>query len=232
MSWKTGLVATALVAIPLYAAAQMMPRHGNMSDHMSSGSLLDHQGMSGAMHGMMQQMHGQMMQGQGGAAGPMGQHGMMHQQAAGSQPTLPGQDAFGAIQEVVRILDSDPTTDWTKVSVGALREHLIDMNEVTLHAKADERTLDNGLEVTVTGEGRTLEAVKRMIPAHIRELDKLNDWAARSEEFPDGVKFTVTSADPKQVPKIKALGFMGIMVQGSHHQTHHLMMAKGEFHDH
>ena len=28
------------------------------------------------------------------------------------QPTLPGQDAFGAIQEVVRILDADPNTDW------------------------------------------------------------------------------------------------------------------------
>lgn len=208
LSWKTGLVATALVAIPLYAAAQMMPGHGNMSDHMSSGGPMDHQGMSGAMHGLMRQ------------------------QAAGDQPTLPGQDAFGAIQEIVRILDADPATDWTKVKIGALRDHLIDMNEVTLHAKADERALDNGLEVTVTGEGRTLEAVKRMIPAHIRELDKLNDWSARSEEFPDGVKFTVTSADPKQVPKIKALGFMGIMVQGSHHQTHHLMMAKGEFHDH
>ena len=29
--------------------------------------------------------------------------------------------------------------------------------------------------------------------------------------------------------KLKALGFMGIMVQGTHHQAHHLMMAKGEF---
>jgi hypothetical protein len=28
---------------------------------------------------------------------------------------------------------------------------------------------------------------------------------------------------------IRALGFMGIMVQGAHHQIHHLMMAKGEF---
>ena len=36
----------------------------------------------------------------------------------------------------------------------------------------------------------------------------------------------VTSSDPRQVVKIKALG---IMVQGAHHQVHHLMMAKGEF---
>ena len=43
------------------------------------------------------------------------------------------------------------------------------------------------------------------------------------------MRLVVTSADPNQVTKLKALGFMGIMVQGSHHQLHHLMMAKGEF---
>jgi predicted RNA binding protein YcfA (HicA-like mRNA interferase family) len=43
------------------------------------------------------------------------------------------------------------------------------------------------------------------------------------------VKLVVISDDPAQVTKLKALGFMGIMVQGSHHQRHHLMMAKGAF---
>ena len=43
-----------------------------------------------------------------------------------------------------------------------------------------------------------------------------------------GVKLTVTTSNAKQVVKLKALGFMGIMVQGAHHQVHHLMMAKGE----
>jgi hypothetical protein len=54
-------------------------------------------------------------------------------------------------------------------------------------------------------------------------------WNAKVEDTPNGVKLTVTSADAKQVTKLKALGFMGIMVQGTHHQAHHLMMAKGEF---
>jgi hypothetical protein len=47
--------------------------------------------------------------------------------------------------------------------------------------------------------------------------------------LPNGVKLVVTSNDPQQVIKLKALGFLGIMVQGAHHQPHHLMMAKGEF---
>jgi hypothetical protein len=161
-----------------------------------------------------------------GHPGMMGMHGGL-----GGQPTLPGQDAFGAIQEVVQILESDPTTDWSKVNIAALRGHLIDMNEVTLHAAATERPLDNGVEITVTGEGRTLEAIKRMVPAHVSELVKIG-WNAKTEELPNGMKLTVTTDDAKQAIKLKALGFMGIMVQGGHHQPHHLMIAKGEFHAH
>jgi FPC/CPF motif-containing protein YcgG len=78
---------------------------------------------------------------------------------------MPRQDVFGAIQEVVQKLEADPAPDWSKVNIAALREHLIDMNEVTLRAASSERMLDNGIEITVTGEGRTLVAIKRMVPA-------------------------------------------------------------------
>ena len=151
---------------------------------------------------------------------------MMGDEAA--VPTMPGQEVFGTIQEIVQILEADPATDWTKVNIAALREHLIDMDEVTMRASASERALGNGVEISVTGEGRTLEAIKRMLPAHANELGAVG-WNARTEILPNGIKLIVTSDDPKQVPKLKALGFMGIMVQGAHHQTHHLMMAKGEF---
>lgn len=143
-------------------------------------------------------------------------------------PTMPGQEAFGTIQEIVRILEADPATDWSKVNIGALREHLIDMDEVTMQAQAIERPLADGVEIAVTGEGRTRAAIKRMVPAHAHELAALG-WSASTEDRHDGVKLMVTSGDPRQVAKIRALGFMGIMVQGSHHQVHHLMMAKGEF---
>ena len=76
---------------------------------------------------------------------------------------MPGQEAFGTIQEIVRILEADPATDWSKVNIGALREHLIDMDEVTMRARAVERALADGVEITVTGEGRTRAAIKRMI---------------------------------------------------------------------
>jgi hypothetical protein len=243
--WKTTIAVSAVLAATVYAYAQIssggpMGMHGRMAQ--------------GGMDGSMAQMHQQMMQGQmsqGGMQGRMpggmgqgmhdgmhgGTHGGMHgggmgmhgqQSGALGAPTMPGQDAFGTIQEIVQILQADPATDWSKVNIAALRQHLVDMDEVTLRAKAAERVLDNGIEITVTGEGRTLEAIKRMVPAHVSELREIG-WTAKSDDLSNGVKLTVTASESQPLAKLKALGFMGIMVQGAHHQPHHLMMAKGEF---
>jgi predicted RNA binding protein YcfA (HicA-like mRNA interferase family) len=144
-------------------------------------------------------------------------------------PTMPGQDAFGTIQEIVRILEADPRTDWSRVNIAALREHLIDMNEVTLHAKAGAERVDGGLRITVTGTGRTLEAIRRMIPAHAREIDGRAGWSVTTSPVTDGVVLTVSATDPSQAVRIRGLGFIGVMVRGAHHQPHHLAMARGAF---
>jgi hypothetical protein len=219
-SWKVGIAGAVIVVATVYAVAQMPPGHAEMHAQMGQQSVPPQDGMHGPMHDrMMQMMHG-------------GQQGIMGQQSGiTGQPTMPGQEAFGTIQEVVQILEADPATDWSKVNIAVLREHLIDMNEVTLRAVATEQALENGVEIAVTGEGRTLEAIRRMVPAHVGELVKIG-WNAKTEDLPNGVKLSVTINDPKQVTKLKALGFMGIMVQGGHHQPHHLMMAKGDFHMH
>ncbi|MGB8083920.1 MAG: hypothetical protein WCF83_26105, partial [Pseudolabrys sp.] len=99
---------------------------------------------------------------------------------------------------------------------------------VTLRAAATPRVFDSGIEFTVTGEGRTLEAIKRMVPAHVNELREIG-WNAKSDELPNGVKLTVTANEGQPLAKLNALGFMGIMVQGGHHQPHHLMIAMGQF---
>jgi len=162
---------------------------------------------------------------------------MMHRQMVPGEtsdtatPTMPGQDAFGAIREIVRILESDPKTDWSKVNLEALRQHLIDMSEVTLKADAVRKPIDGGIEVSVTGTGRTVEAIQRMVPAQAHQVDQThrNGWSDKTEPLPNGVLLTVTSGDPLQVQHIRALGFIGFMAIGSHHQAHHLAMAKGEF---
>jgi len=213
-SWKAWLAGAAIAAVSGYALAQMPAGHQGMREHMGAGG---------------PQLPSQMMRGQQGMHGPMGGHPMMMgpQAEATGQPTMAGQNVFGAIHDVVRILDADPSTDWSKANIGALHEHLVDMDEVMLRATVREQPLDNGVELTVTGEGRTLAAIKRMLPAHAHELGEMG-WAVSAEDLPDGVRLVVSSADARQVIKLKALGFMGIMVQGGHHPAHHLMIAKGE----
>ena len=144
-------------------------------------------------------------------------------------PTMPGQDAFGAIQEIVRMLDADPSTDWSKVDLKALRQHLIDMNEVTLKADAATTPVAGGLRIAVTGAGRTLIAIRRMIPAYAQAVNGLNGWAAAAAPLPNGERLTVTAADPKEVRHIRGLGFIGLLASGDWHQAHHLAMARGEF---
>lgn len=174
-----------------------------------------------------------------GADHPMGQMGgaQMHHPMAGmmahgmaqqaGMPTQSGQAAFGAIQEIVNMLQADPATNWSKVDIDALRQHLIDMDEVTLRAAVQKEPIDHGLRMTVTGEGRTLEAIQRMLPAHAQDINGLYGWTVRAEALPNGETLTVTGMSDADAMKIRALGFMGVMTLGTH-QMHHLAMAKGE----
>jgi hypothetical protein len=187
----------------------------------------DHQPIMEGQHPMGPDHMREMMRHHQGM--PMEGHAGMH---GALTPTMPGQDAFGAIQEVVRILDADPKTDWSKVDLEALR-HLIDMNEVTLKADADAKTVDGGLEIAITGIGRTLIAIQRMIPAYAQHANGLNGRTAKAASLPNGELLTVTATDPKEIQHIRGLGFIGLLVSGSMHQPHHLAMAKGEFdHEH
>jgi hypothetical protein len=160
------------------------------------------------------------------------QHDMHHQHhPAGNGPSMPGQDAFGAMAEIVRILEADPATDWSKVDIERLRQHLIDMSEVVLRASVKTTQVPGGLAMDIAGTGRTAQSIRAMITPHSAELDRMPAWTAKSEPIPDGVRLTVIARDPsdgKTVTRIRALGFAGLLVQGGHHGPHHLAMAKGE----
>ena len=158
-------------------------------------------------------------------------HGPMAPGSAVGEPTLPGQDAFGAIGEIVRILDADPQTDWSTVDLERLRQHLIDMNEVVLRAEAKASPIAGGLAMDVTGTGRTEQAIRAMVVPHAAELDQTSGLAAKVEPIPGGVRLTVTArdaADARAVARVRGLGFVGLLTLGAHHQPHHLALARGE----
>jgi hypothetical protein len=138
--------------------------------------------------------------------------------SAAPRATRPGQDAFGAISEIVALLKKDPATDWSRVDIEGLRQHLIDMHEVTLRAMVVSRPVPGGVELTVTGEGRTRDAIRRMLSAHGPTLAQ-EGLEGEATAVPAGMRWRVTTRDPARVAEVRALGH--------HHTTHHLQLARG-----
>jgi len=154
-------------------------------------------------------------------------HGMPDVAAVSEGPSEPGQAAFAAIQEIVSLLVADPATDWSSVDIEALRRHLIDMDNVTLRAEVVTAPVPGGMRYAVSGSGAVSESIRRMVTAHAETMSGANGMTILAEDTPDGAIMTVTLENPADLPKLKGLGFIGLMTLGMHHQQHHLMIATG-----
>jgi hypothetical protein len=163
-----------------------------------------------------------------------GSQGSHHQMMMGDEhhsgqpaPAQAGQAAFAAIQEIAGILEADPKTDWSKVDIEALRQHLIDMNNVTLAADVKSEPIEGGMRFTVTGPGSVRDSIRRMVVAHAATMNGIDGWDFEPSEIEGGATLTVRSP-AADATKLRGLGFIGVMTRGMHHQMHHLMIAKGE----
>ncbi|WP_404415146.1 hypothetical protein LG277_00405 [Vreelandella aquamarina] len=195
------LASTLLLAVASFSSAQQQPSHTQDHDSMNHASM-NHASMN---------------------------HDSMKQNTNSTKPVLGGQDAFAAIQEIVTILQEDPQTDWSRVDINALREHLIDMNRVTLEARVQSEEVEGGARHRISSDDtRTIAAIQRMVTAHAAWMKATSTWSTQTTQHDEGVTLTVTSKDANDETQIRALGFMGFMVQGKHHQPHHLKMARGE----
>jgi hypothetical protein len=165
-------------------------------------------------HGGMQHVPGMSHEG----------HGLSADDGSG-QIMEGGQSAFAAIQEIVSQLMADPETDWSRVDIEALRQHLIDMDNVTLRARVLAQEVDGGARFEATSDDPAVTAsIRAMVPSHAATMNGAEDWTMRAEEIPGGAALTVIGADPV---RIRALGFVGVMTVGMHHQTHHYALATG-----
>ncbi len=152
---------------------------------------------------------------------------MTNMKSAAVIPTQAGQSAFATIQEIVGILEADPKTDWSKVNIDALREHLIDMSNVTLAAKVKSEAIEGGRRFILSGKGDVKASIRRMMTAHAMQMNGTAGWFFSAKETDRGAMLTVT-VPAADMNKLKALGFLGLMTRGMHHQQHHLMIARGD----
>lgn len=153
--------------------------------------------------------------------------GMTHRETT---PTQPGQATFAAIAEVVAILMADTATDWSKVNIEALRQHLIDMDDVTMRSAVKQESIPGGARFTVTGSGRTVAAIQRMAGAHGTMVAADSAQRVTVEQVPSGARVSVVMRDGNDaaaVARIRGLGFHGLLTTGDHHGPHHLALARG-----
>lgn len=174
-----------------------------------------------------------------GAGSPtQAQHSEAHhpQNETASSPTepsvlqAPGQAVFGTVQEAIRALEADSTTDWSEVDVERLRRHLIDMHHVALHVRVKQKTpIDNGVRLRVRPTNEAARAsLERVLDAHPHMLEQETGWAMAVEEKDAAYVLRVTTDDPNEVAKIRALGYIGLLVYGQHHQRHHWHLLRGK----
>jgi hypothetical protein len=154
---------------------------------------------------------------------------------ANTGPAQRGQAAFAAVTEVVQLLKDDPNTDWSKVNIEALRQHLIDMDDVMMRTTIAQRPVSGGIDIDVSGTGRTVDAIRRVVINHAAMLDQSPEYHAVARETSNGAHLTVTAkntGDTHLVAQIRGLGFAGLLTEGDHHAAHHLALARGDAHAH
>jgi hypothetical protein len=137
-----------------------------------------------------------------------------------------GQEAFAALAEAAALLAGSVDTDWSSARLLALREHLVDMHHVAVLAAVEEEPIAGGFAARVTGSGRTLVAIRRLLGEHLRHV-ATDGLRVAASELSDGVRLEVASLDPAGEKRLRGLGFYGFLVAGDHHRRHHLALAQG-----
>ena len=149
-----------------------------------------------------------------------------HAHTSGS-PSETGQSQFAAIAEIVTLLRDDPNTDWAQVDIKALRDHLVDMDNVTTRASVERKVDGSSVMFMVTGDDVVVASIRRMVLAHSPMLQGTSDWTVIAGDLGNGAWMLVQVGSDEDLNQVLGLGFFGLMTIGAHHQQHHLMIATG-----
>lgn len=142
-------------------------------------------------------------------------------------PNETGQSQFAAIAEIVTLLRDDQNTDWAQVDIKALRDHLVDMDNVTTRASVERKVDGMSATFVVIGDQVVAASIRRMVLAHSPMLQGSSDWTVTAVEIEGGASMLVQVGSDEELNQVLGLGFFGLMTIGAHHQQHHLMIATG-----
>ncbi len=140
-----------------------------------------------------------------------------------------GNAIFGTIQETIKMLDADPKTDWEKVDLEGLRQHLIDMENFTSGVDVlEQKNIDKGVEVVIRAKSKDAhDSLSRALKAHPSMMESETGWTMGVKQDKERFTLTIETQKPAEVARLRGLGYIGVMALGDHHQVHHWLMASG-----
>lgn len=157
-----------------------------------------------------------------------GGHAGMHTEAV--LLAAPGQAIFGAVQEVIERVEADTSVGWSDVNLERLRQHLVDMHRVAVEVDVVyQHAIEGGVLLRVAPtSGAARASLGRVLRAHPAPIEHEAGWTMAVEPAGEGFDLRVTTTNADEVAKIRALGYIGLLAYGAHHQHHHWMIATGQ----
>lgn len=141
---------------------------------------------------------------------------------AGAPPVL------ALLARLLARLEADPTTDWRRVDLEAARQHLADLDRVTLLARVAAEELPGGVALRVSGEDpATVAAIRRLLPERAARLAEARRWRVATAPAEDGLRVEIKSLDPREAGRIRALGLAALLVAGPLDEAYLLEVARG-----
>jgi hypothetical protein len=102
------------------------------------------------------------------------------------------------------------------------------MSELTLHAQVSIREIPAGFADGMTGQGRTLDAVRRMVHTHVALVNGYRGRSVRAEPMDQGYRLVAAAASPTEAANLRGLGFVGVMAFQAYHPEHNWMIATAQ----
>ena len=193
------LIASVTLALPVASYAQQdhgshsgNAEHTGQNNEQQAGNMMNHGGgdmagkgggNGGGKGGGKGAMGG--MEGMNGMGGMMERMQQMHDRMHADDSMTAG-NVFNSIQLMVRQLREDPNTDWSKVNIAALQQHLVDMEMLSLFAVTTAEDIPGGARFSVAGQDRVLAAIQRMVPMHAEQMNTESTWQFAAQLTAEG----------------------------------------------
>ena len=160
----------------------------------------------------------------------MSQHSQHQSRTVSGGLTESGTDMFATIQEVIGKLEADSDTDWSKVNLEALRQHLRDMFEFSYNVDViSQQPIEHGVKIVVKPVTvRAEQALDKVLAAHPMMLKMETGWDMQSSKANGEYQIIASTTKASEIDKIRGLGYIGLLAIGNHHQPHHWAMTKGK----